>query len=302
MQVFSLADRYHRDLRGVGFYRLDILGPDADAPIRTDTGFSFSATGSSDEEPVDTLVVIAGPEAPLPRADVQFLRTLRRLLSKADRIVAVGGGASLLQHVGFVRESQLEQGSIFEEHAGLFTCAGGTSTIDLSLVLVEQDLGASIVYRIARTLMLPFRRSGTQSQRSALLELQASDRHAIRDLQSWIVDHLAEDLSVKALARRTAMSERNLTRVFTAAIGMSPARFVERIRIEAVRRRLEESDTKLQRIAEECGFRSDDSMRRAFVRVLRRTPKSFRAERRTLRTTLRYQFEGNDPAQLERRT
>src|SRR5205085_7149924 len=203
---------------------------------------------------------------------------------------------------GFVRESQLERDSIFEEHTGLFTCAGGTSTIDLSLVLVEQDLGASIVYRIARTLMPPFRRSGTQSQRSALLELQASDRHAIRDLQSWIVDHLAEDLSVKALARRTAMSERNLTRVFTAAIGVSPARFVERIRIEAVRRRLEESDTKLQRIAEECGFRSDDSMRRAFVRVLRRTPKSFRAERRTLRTTLRYQFEGNDPAQLERRT
>src|SRR5205807_9250038 len=174
-------------------------------------------------------VVIAGPEAPLPRADVQFLRTLRRLLSRADRIVAVGGGSSLLQHVGFVRESQLEQGSIFEEHAGLFTCAGGTSTIDLSLVLVEQDLGASIVYRIARTLMLPFRRRGTQSQRSALLELQASDRHAIRDLQSWIVDHLAEDLSGKALARRTAMSERNLTRVFTAAIGVSPARFVERI-------------------------------------------------------------------------
>jgi len=124
--------------------------------------------------------------------------------------------------------------------------------------------------------VLFLRRPGGQSQFSAQLAAQAADREPLRELQGWIADHLREDLAVAALARRAAMSPRNFARVFAAEVGVTPARFVERARVEAARRRLEESARGIEEVAAECGFGSAESMRRAFARTLRVPPSAYR--------------------------
>jgi transcriptional regulator GlxA family with amidase domain len=107
--------------------------------------------------------------------------------------------------------------------------------------------------------------------------VQSADREPLRDLQRWMADHLAEDLTVTALAERVGMSPRNFARVFAAEVGTTPARFVERLRVEAGRRRLEESKDGVDAVAAACGFGSAEAMRRAFKRTVRVTPSAYRA-------------------------
>jgi transcriptional regulator GlxA family with amidase domain len=120
------------------------------------------------------------------------------------------------------------------------------------------------------------RRPGGQSQFSAALSLQASDRKQIEEVRSWVLDNLKQDMPVEKLAAKAAMSPRNFARVFLKDTGTTPARFVERIRVEAARRRLEESRDKLERIASDCGFGSMQSLRRSFLRILRVAPSEYR--------------------------
>jgi transcriptional regulator GlxA family with amidase domain len=120
------------------------------------------------------------------------------------------------------------------------------------------------------------KRPGGQSQFSAQLAVQAADREPLRDLQAWIADHLDADLSVPALASQCAMSERNFARVFTREVGVTPARFVERARVEGARRRLEESSDGIDGVAAQCGFGSAEVMRRSFLRLLGVPPAAYR--------------------------
>ena len=149
--------------------------------------------------------------------------------------------------------------------------------MDLALALVEEDLGAQLAVRVAREMVLYLRRPGGQSQFSAALSLQSSDRRPIADLHAWILENLSRDLSVEVLAKRCAMSPRNFARVFRDETGVTPYKFVEGARVEAARRRLEESEDALDRMAITCGFGSADSLRRSFVRVLKVAPSDYRA-------------------------
>jgi transcriptional regulator GlxA family with amidase domain len=154
--------------------------------------------------------------------------------------------------------------------------------MDLALALVEEDHGRELALRVARQLVLFLRRPGGQSQFSAQLTVQAADREPIRELQAWIHDHVAADLSVAVLAGRAAMSPRNFARVFAHEVGVTPARFVEKVRVEAARRRLEESSHGLDVIASQCGFGGAESMRRAFLRHVRVSPGAYRSRFRTI--------------------
>src|SRR5207253_496539 len=116
-----------------------------------------------------------------------------------------------------------------------------------------------------------------QSQFSAQLAVQSADREPLRELQVWVADHVAADCSVPKLAKRVAMSPRNFARVFTAEVGMTPARFVEKVRVEAARRRLEESSDTVERVAARCGFGSAEGMRKAFLRTVRVAPSAYRS-------------------------
>ena len=165
---------------------------------------------------------------------------------------------------------------IFVRDGNVYTSAGVTAGIDLALALVEEDLGRSVALAVARYLVVFLKRPGGQAQFSAALALQAAE-DKFGALHDWISGHLAEDLSLPVLADQAGMSERSFSRHYAEATGLTPARAVERLRVEAARRLLSESRLPVKRISRRCGFGSEETMRRSFLRLLAATPQDYRA-------------------------
>jgi transcriptional regulator GlxA family with amidase domain len=158
----------------------------------------------------------------------------------------------------------------------VWTSAGVTAGMDLALALVEDDLGPELAREIARFLVLFVQRSGGQAQFSAQLAAQRPERATLAELESWVADHLREDLSVPVLAARACMSVRNFSRRFGQEFGITPASYVEAVRVEAARRLLETTRRGLEDIAEVCGFGTVETMHRSFKRTVRVTPGEYR--------------------------
>ncbi len=245
--------------------------------------------------PIDTLLVAGGTGTPAAMQDQTLLRWLRRVAPRVRRLGSVCTGAFILAEAGLLngRRATTHWGScaamarryphvtvdadpIFVRDGNVYTSAGVTAGMDLALALVEEDHGREVALQVARELVLFLRRPGGQSQFSTQLAVQAADREPLRELQAWIADHVGDDLSVPALAERVAMSPRNFARVFTREVGVTPARFVETARVEAARRRLEESSNGVDAVAAQCGFGTAESMRRTFLRRLRVPPSAYR--------------------------
>lgn len=170
---------------------------------------------------------------------------------------------------------------IWIRDGNVYSSGGVTSGIDLSLALVEEDHGHRVALEVARMLVVFLCRPGNQAQFSVWLREQRTDNRPLRDLQVWIVENLQSDLSTLALAARVAMSERNFQRVFTREIGKPPPLYVEELRLEAVRRKLEGTHRGLEEIASACGFNSADVMSRSFQRHFKTTTADYRACFRT---------------------
>jgi transcriptional regulator GlxA family with amidase domain len=181
---------------------------------------------------------------------------------------------------------QVEPDRIFIREDAVYTSGGITAGIDLALALVEEDWGSEVANRVARMLLVFFRRPGGQSQFSSFIPVEAKSRTDVRELQGWIIDNPAEDLSVEALARRLAMSPRNFARVFTKEVGMTPANFVEQLRLNVARSKIEQTKLPLKSISESSGFGGDEHMRRAFQRHLKVSPQAYRE---------RFQFNSEPP-------
>jgi transcriptional regulator GlxA family with amidase domain len=163
----------------------------------------------------------------------------------------------------------VEPDAIYVHDGGVWTSAGGTSGIDLALALIEQDTGRKVALQVARSLVVYLKRAGGQSQYSALLDAQAhSESDGFAGLEEWIVENLKSDLRVQALARRVHMSARNFARVYAQTRGRTPGKAIEAIRIDAARRRLEESTDRIETIAAHTGFTGEEQMRSAFIRSL----------------------------------
>ncbi len=278
-------------------YAVEVLSAARDLAIETDSGVRLLAHRSylGHRGDIDTLLVAGGLGAEQAAQDPRLLRWLARMAPRVRRLGSVCTGAFLLAAAGLLDgrratthwkwcqrlaraypSVRVEPDPIFVRDGHVYTSAGVTAGMDLALALVEEDYGPEVALRIARNLVLFVRRPGGQSQFSALLELQAADREPLRELQAWVAEHLDEDLGVERLAERVHMSPRNFARVFTRQVGWTPARFVERLRVEAARRRLEETRAGLAQVARECGFGSADSLRRSFLRVLRVAPSDYR--------------------------
>jgi len=165
---------------------------------------------------------------------------------------------------------------IWVRDGNIYTSAGISAGIDLALAWVEEDCGNAIASEVARELVLFLRRPGSQAQLSVSLCAQAHEMRSIHELQVWIAENLHRQLSLPILAARVAMSVRNFERVFTQELGISPARYVLQMRIEAAQRMLERTQKGLSQIESACGFSSADAMRRAFMRTLQKTPLSCR--------------------------
>jgi len=245
--------------------------------------------------PIDTLLVAGGNGVDDAARDEELLAWLRKAAQRVRRIGSICTGAFLLASAGLLdgkratthwksaaelaekfKNVRVDPDPIYIRDGNTYTSAGVTAGMDLALALVEDDLGLQIALNVAREMVLYLRRSGGQSQFSTALSLQASDRKQIEEVRSWAVDNLRKDLAVQGLAAKAGMSPRNFARVFARDTGTTPARFVEHVRVEAARRRLEESRDKLEKVATDCGFGSVQGLRRSFLRVLRVPPKDYR--------------------------
>ncbi|WP_217578783.1 GlxA family transcriptional regulator, partial [Mesorhizobium sp. GbtcB19] len=147
---------------------------------------------------------------------------------------------------------------------------------DLALAQVEEVLGRQTAFAVARYMVVFLKRSGGQAQFSAALALQAADDR-FGALHDWIDNHLGDDLSLAVLAGQAGMSERSFSRHYAEATGQTPARAIERLRVEAARRQLSETRLPVKRIAQRCGFGSEETMRRSFMRLLAVKPQDYRS-------------------------
>ncbi len=251
---------------------------------------------SSLRGPVDTLIVCAIDPELDPGRDPAFINWLARTAPRARRVVGLCSASFALAEAGLLDGRSatthwaycddlarryprvtVQRDPIYVRDGPIWTSAGSTAALDLTLALVEEDLGRQVALTVARTMVLFLKRPGGQAQFSVQLSTQLAEREPIRDLQAWIVEHPGADLSVDALARRASMSARNFSRVFVREVGMTPGRFVERVRVEAGRRLLEETSRALPQVAAACGFGSIETMRVAFRRTLRVNPKAYRS-------------------------
>jgi transcriptional regulator GlxA family with amidase domain len=240
-----------------------------------------------------TLVVPGGMGTLDGQPDI--VEWLRLNAKRSDRIISVCSGAFLLAEAGLLAgrkatthwsvcaklareypDIEVDASPIFVRDGNVATSAGVTSGIDLALALVEEDLGRDAALAIARHLVMFLRRPGNQTQFSAQLTAQAAERRPLRDVQQWITEHPDENLCVEALAERASLSPRQFARVFAAETGMTPGRYVDRVRLEAARRLLEDSEAGISRIARDCGYGTTETMRRAFIRALGVSPAEYR--------------------------
>jgi transcriptional regulator GlxA family with amidase domain len=298
LEVFGRAARLLTDERGwpVPAYTVEIAARRAGA-FATSSGIRLVADRSLTQVrgPIDTILVAGGRGTTAAMRDRALIGWLRAIVERTRRLCSVCTGAFLLAEAGLLdglsatthwRQCQqlassypavkVETDPIFVRAGKFFTSAGVTAGIDLALALLEYDHGSDVALAVARELVMFIRRPGGQSQFSVQLSRQLADREPLRDLQRWMADHPGADLSVEALARRAAMSPRNFARVFTREVGVTPGQFVQNSRLEAARRRLEESADGVDSIASECGFGTRESMRRAFLRTLRVPPSAYR--------------------------
>jgi transcriptional regulator GlxA family with amidase domain len=267
-------------------------------PVVSSLGMTVDTRAATTRVSVDTWVVagVGDPlEQPTPQPVLEFIR---KAAPRARRTVSICTGAFVLAEAGlldgrratthwaFARDMQrrhpdikLEDDRIYIIDGPIWTSAGMTAGLDLALALVEKDLGAEIARSVAHKLVMHQRRSGGQSQHSELLDMAPkSDR--IQTALDYARKNLSQPLTVEELAETAHLSPRQFSRVFTAETGLSPAKAIENLRLEAARLMIEQSRHPLDTVARETGFRDRRHMREAFVRGFGVPPQAVRREAR----------------------
>jgi transcriptional regulator GlxA family with amidase domain len=287
ISAFDIASRFVP-----GAYEIHVLAPGG-GQIASSAGAGFASEDLSDG-PWDTLMVAGGDATKALREFASIVEWLRREAPAARRVTSVCSGAYFLAEAGlldgrratthwsrtdhFARrypQIRLDADRIFIRDGNVWTSGGITAGIDLTLALIEDDLGPAIARRTAQQLVVHQRRPGGQSQFSALVEMGgASGRFG--DLMDWIRANLATPLTVERLAAEAAMSPRNFARAFTSETGTTPAKAVERLRLEAARTAVETSHAPIDHVAEAVGFGDPERMRRAFLRAFGQPPQALR--------------------------
>ncbi|MFC6100249.1 GlxA family transcriptional regulator [Olivibacter domesticus] len=304
--VFTNANNCLQAVSAAKGYEVLIATPTTDRTLRTETGVEIRCPYHAMEIalPIDTLI-IAGND--FREAATVALEDFYHWLGQINavntrRIASICGGAFALAKAGLLEGKratthwdlseklkkeypsvQVNANHFFTNDGNVYTSAGVSSGIDLSLAMIEEDFGKDIAIRVARKLVFYLSRPGFQAQFGNLLPVY-EDENIAGKTQSWLRDHLHESLEVGRIAGKMNMSTRNFTRVFHRETGMPPAKFVEKLRVEAARKFLEDTDIPLERIAEQCGMGNLVSMRRIFLRHLSVTPSNYR---HTFRTALK---------------
>ena len=245
--------------------------------------------------PIDTLIVAGGTGTRRAEEHPWLAEWIAGAAKRSRRVASVCTGAFLLAKAGLLDGRRatthwascpdlafrypavtVEPDPIFVRDGNVATSAGVTAGMDLALALVEEDLGRAVALEAARHLVVFLQRPGGQAQFSSQLAAQTAARAPLRELQTWIPDHLDEDLTVPALARRACMSERNFARAFRRETGKTPGAYVESARVERARIALETGDLPVETIAHQAGFGTVETMRRAFRRQVGVSPIDYR--------------------------
>jgi transcriptional regulator GlxA family with amidase domain len=297
LEVFAGArELIAAEARNERSYEISILSRDG-APLRTSSGLTIAPHAGLREAPVDidTLIVAGGPGSTEAACDSELIEWIAQGATATRRTVSVCTGAFLLARAGMLdgRRAtthwaaavelarlhpavQVDPEPIFVRDGPIWTSAGVTAGMDLALALVEDDLDRDAALTIARHLVLFLRRPGNQSQFSATLSAQQPRREPLREAQRHVVENVAGELSVETLAARAHMSPRHFARAFRAETGVTPARYVGQVRLEAARRLLEETSEPIAAIAAACGFGTAETMRRVFLRAFEVGPAEYR--------------------------
>ncbi|MFT3715442.1 MAG: GlxA family transcriptional regulator [Gordonia sp. (in: high G+C Gram-positive bacteria)] len=297
-EVFSLLQREMTEPTG---YEVVLAAPTAE-PVETSAGVRVLPDATFDQvarRRIDTLIVPGSVDIDERRrvralADPVIVDWVQRLAPRARRVASVCVGAHVLAGAGLLEgrratthwstadqlarehpEVSVDPDPIFIRDGDVWTGAGLTACLDLSLALVAEDFGQEYALRVARNLVMFLQRPGGQSQFSVALDPVSTTRR-VEDIRQYIAAHLADPLTVPGLAEQLHVSDRQLTRIFKTELGTTPAAYIESVRVEAARNRLENSDDTLDRIAGACGFGSVDTLARAFRRRVGVTPTEYR--------------------------
>lgn len=282
---------------GRTLYSLALIGTEP-GPITTSSGRRLLPDRLAPADAgaaFDTLLVAGAPRIHEAAVGADLLAWLADAAAHCRRYGSVCSGAFLLGQAGLLTgrrvtthwavaerlavrypEAQVEPDAICLFDGPVRTAAGVTAGLDLALALVEEDQGAEIARRVAAQLVMFFKRGGGQMQFSRRGVSAPAGRSALQEVQRWVAAHPAEDHGIERLAGRAGMSPRHFARLFRAETGLTPAAYVETVRIEAGRRLLETGEIALKQVAGACGFRDVDTLRRAFQRRVGTTPAEYR--------------------------
>jgi len=294
LQVFASANDLLRQQGLPAPYVATVIA-DPGGAVPTSAGLALLAEPlPAPDAPSDTLIISGGWGVYAAAQAPHLVQWVAQQAGRSRRVASVCTGAFLLAASGWLDgrrvvthwtrceqlareypQLQVEANPIFINDGPVWTSAGVTAGIDLALALVEQDLGRGVALEVARHLVVFLKRPGGQSQFSATLALQ-QDGNRFDDLHAWIAENLAMDLGIPTLALQAGMSERSFVRHYRADTGQTPARAVELIRIETARRLLADTPLAIKRIAVQCGFGSEETLRRSFLRAMGVTPQAYR--------------------------
>lgn len=278
-------------------YQTHIVSVDNEKQIATSSGLPIVAEGSYEaiDYPIDTLIVSGLSSLPDYVTNSKVLLWLKDQSKVVRRICSVCAGAFLLAEAGVLTgkkatthwfrceklaeeypQVHVQIAPLFVKDGNVYTSAGVSSGMDLALALVEEDMGKPFALQIAKEMVLFLKRPGNQVQYSNLIESQQIRNLSVRKVCEWILNNLKEDLSVERLAEHVAMSPRNFARVFVRELNITPAKYIDRLRVDRACQHLVETQLSLDEIAERCGIRNADNLRRLFIKVLETTPTQYR--------------------------
>ncbi|GCB02661.1 transcriptional regulator [Ralstonia sp. SET104] len=287
--AFEVASRYRDD-----HYTLRTVAAQPGL-VRSSSGARWDAEALPPASQINTLLIAGGDGVDAAMADARTRRFVQRCAAGGARVTSVCSGSLLLAATGLLNgrratthwsrgeqfarvfpQVRLEPDHIYVNDGGIWTSAGISAGIDLALALIAEDLGERVARAVARQLVVYYRRPGGQSQFSALNEMDSA-RGRFKPLLDHVRRHLDAPHRVGDLAEHACMSPRHFARAFQAETGLTPAKAVEKLRVEAARSALESGAVSMQRVATECGFGDTERMRRSFQRLLGVSPSTLRA-------------------------
>jgi transcriptional regulator GlxA family with amidase domain len=293
-EVFAMALGFQKQYQSSKLYDIFLISKTLD-PVRMSSGMNIQPDYQFKDcpLPIDTLIVPGGESIEQALDDPELLDWITKQSKKVRRLVSICTGAFFLAKLGLLNgkrvtthwgfcpllqktypELEVISNSIYIKDGNIYTSAGITAGMDLALALIEEDVGKEIAMSVARKLVLFYKRPGGQNQFSEFILSQSNSQ--FNELIDWVIDNLSEELSIERLAEQARMSPRNFTRQFKKELGETPAKFIEHLRLRHARMLLENKVSALKSIANQCGFKSEEQMRRAFQRELCVTPQEYR--------------------------